>query len=483
MICHWRIAEDKIREKCGLPAATPYGRCQLFRNQAPTQEWLDEQGGLINDVEPPRNPYWNSTQPPGTTRAPTPPPTTLSPVTRPAPVSFPVTIAAPVSVPVTTPAPVVLIPIPVPVATPAPIAVTTSAPVQTIPLIQCDAWEINFPRMCSSTESCCGTVRADSAYCWDIYEQLGTGIEAACFHCCDPSQPVGPVAPVREDLPQSIQCSVLENTPNRMCKLDSCCSNPRAESDYCKDQYDRFSDNELEQICYYCCSSPMDIGPGDSNDNNRKLSSSMEKKDVATPDTLEGAKEFVVNGKKFLLGKENFEPILEDEQEYFDRRYKEHKRRNLQQAHSENYDDVEWDPYEWLFRVETEYYFRYEGTMLTPPCWEVVHWRGMKDPIVVHKRQIEEIHRLLAHRQNPDTCARETAGIVTPDGSHIATSREIQYKHDQHRFVFCECPNWPSKFKGDREWCHKHKEDTNYTRFYQRPYSFNTNGQWLPPSN
>ena len=226
----------------------------------------------------------------------------------------------------------------------------------------------------------------------------------------------------------------------------------------------------------------MTIGAGDSNDNNRSLRASNKKNQkMTTTDKLEGAKEFNVYGKKFLLSKENFDPILEDEQEYFDRRYAEHKRRNLQRAHLENYDDVEWDPYEWSFRVETEYYFRYEGTMLVPPCWEVVHWRLLKDPIVVNKRQIEEIHRLLAHRLNPDTCARETAGIVTPDGSHIATSREVQYKHDQHRFVFCECPNWPSKFKGDREWCRKHKEDTNYTRFYNRPYSFDTQGQWLPP--
>ena len=473
LICHWRLAEEEVRAKCNLPAATPYGRCQLFRNQEPTPDWLSEQAGLINDVEAPRDPYWNRTQPPGGTKVPTPSPTTLAPVTLPG--TFPVA-----SFPV--PVPVVDIVATSTPTTPAPITEMTPAPVHSVPLIQCDAWDINFPRMCSSQEACCGTVRADTTYCWDLYEKLGSGIEAACFHCCDPSQPVGPAAPVREDLPQSIQCSALDNVPNRMCKEESCCSNPRAESDYCKDQYDKFSDNELEQICYYCCSSPMTIGAGDSNDNNRNLRASNRKIKRATTNKLEGAKEFNVHGKKFLLGKENFDPILEDEQEYFDRRYAEHKRRNLQRAHLENYDDVEWDPYEWLFRVETEYYFRYEGTMLVPPCWEVVHWRNLKDPIVVNKRQIEEIHRLLAQRLNPDTCAQETAGIVTPDGSHIATSREVQYKHEQHRFVFCECPNWPSKFKGDREWCHKYKEDTTYSRFYDRPYSFNTDGQWLPPN-
>jgi Eukaryotic-type carbonic anhydrase len=465
LICHWRIAEEKVRAQCGLPAATPYGRCQLFRNQQPTPEWLAEQAGQVFDKEATKNPYFNITQ--ITTEAgsklPTPPPTTLEPHAAPAPV---------------TPMPVA--PVPVLVADPAPVSIVTNVPVTEIPQIQCDAWNINFQRVCSSEESCCGSVRSDTAYCWGIYDQLGDGMEAACFRCCDPPQTVGPMAPVLDDLPLTIQCAELENIPNRMCKQDSCCSDPRSGSDYCKDQYNTFSNDELKQICHYCCATPMNIGPDNNNRHLRRASDDNQNNKKTTTNTLEGAKEFNVYGKKFLLSKENFEPMLEDEQEYFDRRYAEHKRRNMQGVHLENYENIEWDPYEWLFRVETEYYFRYEGTMVIPPCWEVVHWRNMKDPIAVHKRQIEELNRLLAWRNNPTTCARETSGIVSPDGSHIIGRREEQYMHDQHRFVFCECIDWPSKFKRDREWCHRYKEDTNYTRFYDRPYSFNTNGQWLP---
>jgi Eukaryotic-type carbonic anhydrase len=474
LICLWRIEEDKVRSKCGLPAATPYGRCQLFRNQAPTPEWLAEQAGLIHPIEAPRQPYWNFSE------------DLFNPIAVPVSASI-----VPNSVPVVSPpVPVASVPIPVRVlsarptsspATKVPVAaLVTDAPVNEIPFIQCDAWDINFPRMCSSTEACCGDVRADTNYCLDIYDKLGTGLEAACFRCCDPPQPVGPAAPVLDDLPLTIQCSALGNVPNRMCRLDSCCSNPRSQSDYCNDQYSSFSKNELKQICHYCCSTPSEIGPSISN---RNLRSSVNKigQDETTTRNLVGSKEFNVLGKKFLLGKENFLPTKESDQENNSRRYSERKRRNLQQAHLENYDDVEWHAYEWLFRVETEYYFRYEGTMSVPPCWEVVHWRNMKDPLIVNKRQIDELNRLLAWRNNPTTCARETAGVVSQDGIHITAAREIQYKHDQHRFVFCECPNWPSKFKKDRNWCHKYKEDTNYTRFYNHPYSFQrADGPWLP---
>jgi Eukaryotic-type carbonic anhydrase len=487
LICHWRIAEDKVRAQCGLPPATPYGRCELFRGQVPTEEWLAEEAGLIHTVEVRENPLFNATAipvfesslpvsvpafAPSTFAAPvappTPPPVTASPITAP-----PVAAVTPAPV---EPIPVVFI-TPSPVAT-APIAEPTSS--GEVPLIQCDAWkDTNFDRMCDSDAPCCGSTRSDTNYCLGIYEQFGFALEAACYHCCATPQPVAPAAPVLADLPQTIQCSSLANVPHRMCKTDSCCSNPRANSDYCVSQYGAFNDNELAQICHYCCSTPDIIGPSIGGRNLRS-GKSTDMKILEESRKLEGAKEFNVLGKKFLLSKDNFLPIEEDEQTYFDKQYAEHKRRNLQGVHQLNYDDIEWAPYEWLFRVETEYYFRYEGTMMVPPCWEVVHWRNLKDPIRVHKRQIDELNRLLAWRNNPTTCVGETAGIVTPDGSRILGHRELQYMHEQHRFVFCECKDWPSKFKKDREWCHRFNEDLDYSRFYTRPYSFDANANWLP---
>jgi len=204
-------------------------------------------------------------------------------------------------------------------------------------------------------------------------------------------------------------------------------------------------------------------------------------------DTIpEGAKVTHAYGRKILLRKENFEDE-EDEQEHFDRIYsgfkqREARHRKMQDSqHDVDYEDVEWWPYEWLVKVETEYYFRYEGTQMVPPCWEVVHWRVMKDPIQVHERQIKELNRLLAWRISPsgsNQCEPETAGDVSSDGQTVDLSRRTQYYHTQHRKVFCECKDWPSKFEGDRKWCENWKSDPGYIRFYQTPYSFDTNGEW-----
>jgi hypothetical protein len=108
----------------------------------------------------------------------------------------------------------------------------------------------------------------------------------------------------------------------------------------------------------------------------------------------------------------------------------------------------------------------------------------MKDPIRVAPRQIKELNRLLANRLDSASCTLDTAG-VDPDtrlrpvtGDTVDVSREKQYIHTQHRMVFCECKDWPSKFPSDKEWCRNWKDDTDYDRFYKNPYNFDTNGQF-----
>jgi hypothetical protein len=223
---------------------------------------------------------------------------------------------------------------------------------------------------------------------------------------------------------------------------------------------------------YNCCREPKIVS------NSRLLRNSGDREKDVVP---EGAKVIHSLGRKFLLRKENFDDDGVDEDAHYEKMYSDFQHRNLQNTiHEENYADLPWFPFEWLIKVGTEYYFRYEGTMLEPPCWEVVHWRVVKDPIRVHKRQISELTRLLAWRKNPEKCFDDTAGIVSNNGNAVDVARSTMYLHNQHRMVFCECKDWPSKAPGDAEWCRGWKLDTAYTRFYQRPYSFETNGQWLP---
>lgn len=195
----------------------------------------------------------------------------------------------------------------------------------------------------------------------------------------------------------------------------------------------------------------------------------------------EGARVTYFKGKRHLLRKENFN--AEDEEAHFQRIYADYKHRNAQTTlvHEDDYADVLYWPYEWFIKVDTEYYFRYEGTQLIPPCFETVHWRIMKDPIRVHPRQIAELNRLLAWRRSPsgaNQCDVDTAGVLKPGGDAVDLHRDTQYMHLQHRMVLCECKNWPSKFDSDKQWCRNWQNDPGYKRFYGTPYNFDTNGEW-----
>jgi hypothetical protein len=215
----------------------------------------------------------------------------------------------------------------------------------------------------------------------------------------------------------------------------------------------------------------------------RGLDSTVGSSKANTQDEIpEGYVATHVNGRRLLLGPENFDEDI-DEHVYFEQVMSDYKRRKLQNLgiHEEDYANVAYWPYEWLLEVGTEYYFRYEGTQTVPPCWEVVHWRVMKDPIKVHPRQIEELNRLLAWRlstSGSNECEVDTAGRLSDDGNTVDVSRETQYYHLQHRKVFCECKDWPSKFEGDKEWCKNWKLSNGEDRFYDTPYSFDTGGEW-----
>ena len=164
----------------------------------------------------------------------------------------------------------------------------------------------------------------------------------------------------------------------------------------------------VKKVCYYCCSEPREVGPSFFRRNLRSPTSAT----VRNSTVEDGHRVLDAFGKQFVLGKENFDAD-EDEQKFFDQIHKDFRRRSLQRrVHAEDYEDIGWFPYEWMLKVDTEYYFRYEGTMMVPPCWETVHWRFMKDPIRVHPRQIAELHRLLARRRDPDTCRLDSAGML-----------------------------------------------------------------------
>jgi len=114
----------------------------------------------------------------------------------------------------------------------------------------------------------------------------------------------------------------------------------------------------------------------------------------------------------------------------------------------------DFHPYQWIVEAATEYYFRYEGSTLVPPCLQTVEWRVLKNPIKVAPSQIRLLELMIAKRINPETCEYDTAGKQREDGNwRVDVNRPSQTTTSAHKLVYCECVNWKSKTANDREYC------------------------------
>jgi len=152
--------------------------------------------------------------------------------------------------------------------------------------------------------------------------------------------------------------------------------------------------------------------------------------------------------------------------------------RRLNELQGNNYKNVRYSPYQWLKEVRTEYYYRYEGSQMTPPCYETVHYRVMKDPIRINPVQLAELERLLAWRIAPmgsdfNECRRDTAGRERKgsNGNAVDLNRPVQEYHNIHRKVFCECRDWKSKWEEDQKWCELDESERE-----EYPYNFDNDG-------
>lgn len=151
-------------------------------------------------------------------------------------------------------------------------------------------------------------------------------------------------------------------------------------------------------------------------------------------------------------------------------------------------DETSWFNYWPMLGVRTEYYYRYQGTATIPPCYGndtrgtrrgTNHWRVMKDPIRIQKKQLLELERLIRDRIAPPDdpvmpCQPDTAAKVSPDGK-VDVARPLQsYYEESHDITFCECKDWPSKWPEDQAWCAA--TDDVEERLYVNPYNFQQEG-------
>mmetsp|Transcript_28487 Transcript_28487/g.77135 ORF Transcript_28487/g.77135 Transcript_28487/m.77135 type:complete len:1149 (+) Transcript_28487:390-3836(+) len=365
------------------------------------------------------------------------------------------------------------------------------------PPIDCKVYDdmgVNMNRFCDNdhVDMCCKSPRSDSNYCHENYGIFGDDIHSVCHHCCqevrgesyqvgEPNAPKDGLEPFTNE-----ECSKLDNSA-RICKEQSCCDPKHADTQYCREQ---ISDNreDWERICWSCCHPSKSF----SSESSRLLLESAGPKAAAkTEEELRlwhrenprklGAKDVTFNHtsmhRELIVREENFvEKGLKDEDAYFQELHNDFQRRQLQVPVMENYEDVHWWPYEWLLKVGTEYYYRYEGSMTVPPCYTVNHWRVMKDPIRVAKHQITELERLLAWRMNGQ-CEASTAGKSRKDNPDaVDVNRPLQELQKGHRMVFCECQDWPSKFPQERAWCEKWQKRDPELRLFENPYNWEQQG-------
>ena len=106
----------------------------------------------------------------------------------------------------------------------------------------------------------------------------------------------------------------------------------------------------------------------------------------------------------------------------------------------------------------------------------------MKDPIRIHRRQLAELHRLIAERIapnddpvessrcKPDTAAKVKRDPVNPNKFvEVDVARPLQSWERAHFKTFCECKDWVSKWPEDRNWC---TIENMQERFYDKPYNY-----------
>ncbi len=364
------------------------------------------------------------------------------------------------------------------------------------PPIDCQMYKdlgVRMDRFCDNDhkDMCCQNPRSDSNYCHENYAIFGDNLRSACHHCCleqrNETYEVGVKNAVKPGLEvfTNKQCAEEVDNSARICKPNSCCDPASSNTRYCQQEKAKHGD-DWERICWYCCH-PSKVHPVDIS---RKLTAE-EAAETLSEEELRvwhrenprklGPKDVTFHhthlDRELIVREENFGPKgLKDEDAYFEEIHGAFQRRELQEPAKENYDDVHWWPYEWLLKVGTEYYFRYEGSMTVPPCYSVNHWRVLKDPIRVAKHQITEMERLLAWRIN-DQCKNDTAGKERGDNPDaVGVNRPLQELQRGHRMVFCECQDWPSKFPAERAWCEKWQKRDPELRLYQNPYNWIQDG-------
>jgi hypothetical protein len=92
------------------------------------------------------------------------------------------------------------------------------------------------------------------------------------------------------------------------------------------------------------------------------------------------------------------------------------------------------------------HYYRYEGTLTTPPCMDRVHWRVMRIPLQISRMQLEVTNYMIAAHLNMNNadndngsyCELGSVGRPKDDGTcEVEVNRNLQNLSSKHKLTDC----------------------------------------------
>jgi hypothetical protein len=116
----------------------------------------------------------------------------------------------------------------------------------------------------------------------------------------------------------------------------------------------------------------------------------------------------------------------------------------------------QFHPYVWHELTGSQYYFRYRGSWVEPPCLEdlTAEWRVMKEPIKISPDQFARLATIFYQRLNPSTCVQESAGRLRTGSTYERDfNRPTQTTTNMHEVTYCECIDFTSGYPNDKACC------------------------------
>lgn len=85
----------------------------------------------------------------------------------------------------------------------------------------------------------------------------------------------------------------------------------------------------------------------------------------------------------------------------------------------------------------TDFYYRYTGSMTTPPCNENVNWRIFDKPLSISFDQLHRTEYLIAAHIDAQ-CRLATVGRPRNGNCKVDVNRELQQLSPEHELIYCD---------------------------------------------